>query len=407
MSHFTLQWAYITLGIDNGASLPDEDVGVAFYLEKASGGLPTHLKDALERIAEARKSRFLRFLTTIEEHLNEKNVAVLAKKTFAVSPEPGNVGEESVVAELVGEGSAAGESSQNLASELSESEMEMDAYGEYYATGKDSPSEPRSPSSPEATITSSDGMSADSDFSEEVGDIFFDRHIWRCEECSTALIDWKCPKGHELTRCKTCGWQLDNGPCQRCLGVCGACGGETVDGQCSNCGTGEESEDEDNTVFDKGEGLWRCVYCQWEVEADNETDGNCHCLNDKNEAHFIDLTECLDYGPADSCSSEDESTDSESNSDDEGFIDDTDIPMDDTASNAALEAVNLSAMYPARDIAEIAKTAEMAKAAKLPKDKENVEPTARSDDIEIIDTPTANEAPTIPSNIIDCESMDI
>lgn len=405
--------AYYAVGVDNGASLADEDVGVAYYNARSAESW-THLslRDALEFIAEARRSRFLRFLATIGELLNEKNVAVLAKKTFAVSPEPGDVGKEVDGAESVMEGSAGGESSQNLAGDSSESEMEMDAYGEYYATSEDSPSQPRSPSSPEASISSSSGMSADSDFSEEVAGTFFDQCIWRCEECGMLLVDWKCPNGHELTRCKTCGWQLDDGPCQRCIGMCGDCGGETLDGQCSNCATGDESEDEDTVTFDENDGLWRCIYCHWEIEADNETDGNCHCLNDDREAHFIDLSDCLDYEPADSCSSEDDSTDSESNSDDEGFIDDTEVPMDCFAPDATIEPVNLSALYPACEVAKIMKAAErtkaeMAKGAKMTKDKENVEPTASSDDIEIIDAPTASGPPKLPSNIIDCESMDI
>lgn len=400
-----LHKAYKVLGINlpydfSNASLADEDVGVAFY-KTWSLELQDVSKNALTYIAEKRKSRFLRFLATIGEHLDEKNIAVLAKKTWAASPEPEDISEESASTVTVRAEPAHGSSSQNQAIESSESEMEVDAHGERIATNEDSPSELESPSSSEASFSSSDGMSADSDFSEDVGGIYFDRFIWRCEKCSTALVDWKCPNGHELTRCKTCGWQLDNGPCQMCLGKCETCGGETVGGQRSSHGAGEESEDEDTIVFDEGEGLWRCIFCQWEVEADNETDGNCHCQNDKGEAHFIDLSDCLDYEPADSCSSEEDSTDSESNSDDEGFIDDTEIPSIGDAPDAAIENVNLAAVYPASAIAE------MAKAAKTIKDKENVGPTASSDDIEIIDAPIANGPPELPSNIIDCESMDM
>lgn len=282
----------------------------------------------------------------------------------------------------------------------------MDVYGEPYATNEDSPSQPRSPSSSEASFSSSDGMNADSDFSEEVGGIFFDRTVWHCEECSQELVDWMCPNGCELGCCETCGWQLTNGTCQECVGMCGTCGGERVDVQCSNCGAGEESEDEDTKASDERDGLWRCIYCQWEVEADNATDGNCHCLNDKSEAHFIDLSDCLDYEPADSCSSEDDSTDSELNSDDEGFIDDAESAMDGITPEAATEAAYPAALYPGDEVAKIMKAAEMAKGAKMAKDKENVEPTASSDDIEIIDPPTANGSPNLPSNIIDRESMD-
>ena len=386
--------------------------------------------NALEFIAETRRSRFLRFLATIGEHLNEKNVAILAKKTFPASPEPEDSGELSEATGLVGrmtealteseildeesvgakpadDGPASGECSQSPVSESPESEMEVDAFGEHYPTSSSISSEPRSPSSPEASISSSDGASADSDFSEEVCGIFFNQYSWHCEECYSVLVDSKCPDGHELRRCKNCGWQLDSGPCQRCPGTCDACGGESVDGRCSNCGAGEESEDDDTIAFDERDGIWRCVSCTWEVEAENETDGNCHCLNDKGEAHFIDLSDYHDYEPADSCSSEDDSTDSELNSDDEGFIDDTDISIDDIPADATVEPVKLAALYPACEIPNILKAHAKAKAAKSTKDKENLGPTTSSDDIEIIDAPTANVPPMLPNNIIDCESMDI
>lgn len=409
MSNAALDIAYFALGIDSDASLADEDVGIAFYknYKKKSSGKERRndLRNALGLIAEARRSRFLRFLATIGELLNEKNVAVLANKTFAASPEPENVEENIIGAEAVDE-AALGES-QDLASKSSESEMEMDAFGEYYATSESISSQLRTPSSSEASVSSGNEMSADSDFSEEVGGMFFDRRIWRCEECCAVLVDWECPNGHELMRCKTCGWQLDNGPCQRCLGICGACGGKSVDGLCGSCGAGEESEEEDTIAFDKGDGIWRCIYCQWEVEADNETDGNCHCLNDRNEAHFIDLSDCLDYEPADSCSSEDDSSDSESNSDAESFIDDAEISMDGIAPDAATENINLAALYPAREVSNIMKAALMAKGVKLAGDKENVEPIARSNGIEIIDAPTADGPTKFPTDIIDCESMDI
>lgn len=59
-------------------------------------------------------SRFLRFLATIGEHLNGKNVAVLAKKTFAASPEPESVDGKSDGAKLVEERPAGGDSSRLL-----------------------------------------------------------------------------------------------------------------------------------------------------------------------------------------------------------------------------------------------------------------------------------------------------
>ena len=428
MWNFTLYGAYHALGIYNGDSLADEDVGVAYYKERPLK--VEYSTCALEFIAEARKSRFLRFLATIGEHLNEKNVAILAKKTFPASPEPENSGEvsdatgllgkmtgsptepEYVDMESVGEkpaddGSASEEGSQGRVRESSESEMEVDAFGEHYQTSSSSPSELGSPSSPGVSISSTDEASADSDFSEEVGGIFFDQFRWHCEECYSALVNGKCPEGHELSRCNKCGWQLDSGTCQRCPATCDVCSGEIVDGQCNNCGVGEEREDDDSIYFDESDEIWRCVSCTWEVEADNETDGNCHCLNDKREAHFIDLSDYHDYEPADSCSSEDDSTDSELDSDDERFIDDTEVSIDGVTAEYTIEPVNLAALYSAPDIANILKATAKAKGAKTTEDKENHGSTTSSDDIEVIDAPTASGPTILPNNIIDCESMDI
>ena len=431
MWNFTLYGAYLALGIHNGDSLADEDVGVAYYKERSLK--VEQSTSALKFIAEARRSRFLRFLATIGEHLDEKNVAILAKKTFPTSPEPENSGErgevsdatglvrkmtgspiepeiideESVRAKSAHDGSASEEGSQGRVRESSESAMEVDAFGEHYLTSSSSPSELRSPSSPEASIASTDGASADSDFSEEVGGLFFDRFGWHCEECYSVLVNGKCPEGHELRRCKKCGWQLDSGTCQRCPATCDACSGESVDGQCSNCGAGEESEDDGTIFFDESDEIWRCVSCTWEVEADNGTDGNCHCLNDNREAHLIDLSDCHDYEPADSCSSEDDSTDSELDSDDERFIDDTEVSIDGITADITIEPVNLAALYSAPDITNILAATAKAKGAKIAEDKENLGSTASSDDIEVFDAPTASDPPILPNNIVDCESMDM
>ena len=100
-----------------------------------------------------------------------------------------------------------------------------------------------------------------------------------------------------------------------------------------------------------------------------------------------------------------DSTDSEPNSNVEGLIDDTKVPINSIAPNA--KAVHLAALYSAPSAAEITKTAEMAKGGKEAKDKENGEPCDSSDDIEIIDAPIVDRSLEQPSNIIDCESVDI
>lgn len=148
-------------------------------------------------------------------------------------------------------------------------------------------------------------MSADSDFEEEVGGMYFDVKdtIWRCEDCSYELVNGKCPNGHEVQRCKTCGWQFVDAFCSKYQEKCNSCGGEMVEGGCLGCAADGDDEDEDLIAYDQRDAVWRCIYCSWEVEADNGTDGNCHCLNPLGEARYLDLSGCVDYEPADSCSS--------------------------------------------------------------------------------------------------------
>ena len=160
MSDSKLQAAYYALGIDNGVSLSDEDIGVAFYRGRFING-DLERKNAMYFIAEARQSRFLRFLATIGEHLNEKNIAVLAKKTFSTlsksessgeesipirpagkiadaGPESEHVGEEFIGAKPAEEGPSCGESSQSLASESSERGIDVDTFGEHCVVSEDS-----------------------------------------------------------------------------------------------------------------------------------------------------------------------------------------------------------------------------------------------------------------------------
>ena len=70
--------------------------------------------------------------------------------------------------------------------------------------------------------------------------------------------------------------------------------------------------------------------------------------------------------------------------------------------DAAMETTNFAAVVPNEDVPPITKAAESLKAAKVALDKENVEPVANFDGVEITDAPIATT-----SNIIDCESMDI
>lgn len=64
-----------------------------------------------------------------------------------------------------------------------------------------------------------------------------------------------------------------------------------------------------------------------------------------------------------------------------------------------METTNFAAVVPNGDVPPITKAAEILKASKIALDKENVEPIANFDDVDITDAPIATT-----SNIIDCES---
>ncbi|MCJ1452399.1 hypothetical protein MMC28_002742 [Mycoblastus sanguinarius] len=400
-----LDTAYSILFIED-RTMADEDVVVACYRH---GSEPLDWRSssalALESIASARQSRFLRFMVTMLPHLNDKNVSVLAKKFSAESSTSESVTiESSPIAVCLTP--VSGEETNEL------EEAEMDEFGEHDndsdEDGEEDTDTPKSPSSSEAEISSTDEMVTDSDFSEEVEGVYYDRITWRCEECGQELVDSKCPLGHRLKRCTPCGWQLVNGSCPRCHALCELCFKRKIDGECRECEAAEESEEEDTIVYDEMNGVWRCIYCQWEVEADNSEDGNCHCLNNRGEAHYIDLSECLDYEPADSdsCASRsDESSDSEPDSEDERFIDDSKIPIEGFTPVTDIGTRDLAALYPAFEIPGILKAAGIAKAEQAAHDKENVKPAPTSDDVEIIDVSAA--AATAMSNIVNCDFMNI
>ena len=105
-----------------------------------------------------------------------------------------------------------------------------------------------------------------------------------------------------------------------------SCGKDKVSEVYAECDSGiEESKvGKDIIIFDYVDGVWRCSECRWEIEADNKTDGNCHCLDEEGGwMRVVDLSQIPEYEPADDASSSTEcSSDQEGDSDDEDFIDD-------------------------------------------------------------------------------------
>lgn len=141
-------------------------------------------------------------------------------------------------------------------------------------------------------------------------------------------MEGKCPNGDVINPCRLCGRPFEG----TCPALCDNCHNE-LDDPCSECtntdSTGNEDSLEDcGMVWDESDTVWRCIACLWEVEANGEDEGQCHCLVESNDpgaqlfAYPIDLSLYDDYEPADSASSASESTDSEPDSEDEAFVED-------------------------------------------------------------------------------------
>ena len=315
--------SYDSIGCERNAS--DEDVVVACYRSTSSSTPNEAAPQSLKAIALARQSHFLFFMISIYGHLNEKIVAILANRS------PITCSDMEVV-------SITEPKSANLASTTtnssSQTERHQDKQGEPCDTS-DATTEAyvsglESPSSSEADIAlSSEGTNADSDFeSDEMRVVYLDNTTWRCRRCHYELVDGECPNGHYTLRCTGCQSQLASGLCPICdvdLNICEDCGAVDSYGKCYDCIVQRDDDEEDIIAFDSQDGVWRCIYCQWEVEADSDEEANCHCLRLTGIARNLDLRDCLDYEPADSCSSGSESSDEEPDSEDDNFIDDENI----------------------------------------------------------------------------------
>ena len=386
--------SYNLIGCEKKTS--DEDVVVACYRFTSSSTLNEAAPPSLKAIAHARQSPFLFFVISIYRHLNDKHVASLAKKSPFTSSD--------TEAEIAKEPKSV-DSASTTANSSSETERDRDEYGELCDTSEATSDadvlECESPSSSEADISSSsEETNADSDSEEEeVGGAYFDDTTWRCESCCHELVDGHCPNSHDSLRCTSCDWQLVGGLCPMCHDKCEDCGAEKSYGKCLDCVSDKESDEEDNIAHDYQDGVWRCIYCQWEVEADNDEDANCHCLKSNGEARNLDLRDCLDYEPADSCSSESESSDEEPDSEDDRFIDDESISLEGQF-DPKIEIINLAGALSPFSSGPIQRAAEEAKAMIAKQEKEDQPAETSSDDLKIIDT-----APTGDPTITDCEPI--
>ena len=264
----TRQEAYECLEIKD-TNIADGDVVAAFYAvyEKEDAGVDVRRRwsiKALEVISHTRQSQLLAFVLTIIPHLTRDNVGLLA-----TPPEPAPAG--STLSEVIELDS----DSERTLTPVSSSNQSM-------ATSNSDkislPSEKSSSISIGTMSTSED--SNESDFDDYIGGKYWDGANWRCEECNDELVKGRCPNGDVIHPCRLCGRAREDG----CQALCDNCHKELGD-RCSKCGNSDSADDEDmpedcGMVWDELDKVWRCTDCLWEVEANAENEGHCHCLAD-------------------------------------------------------------------------------------------------------------------------------
>ena len=337
-------------------------------------------------------------MLSIWPHLNDQNVAILSNKDSTQCSDIGSDSQQEAP------------ETTPVESDSSPAYEKLNAFGELspLSIPGDTPEiddkDLERPSDTEAEISSSSDriMSTDSDIEAEIGGIFFDDTTWRCEECCVELIDGECPSGCALTFCQSCNRQLADGLCPKCSQVCETCGTEAINGGCRFCAGHEDSDEEDLIVYNTKDHVWRCLHCQREVEADNDDDAYCRCLDTKGFAHYLDLSDCPDFKPAYSWSSDDESSDEEPDSEDGAFIDDEVVANSESVLNPNSEIADDAALTGINGNTQISQL--MAAQAEVVMEKlgeENTSIDALTEDVDIGGAPAMQK-----SIIIDCESME-
>ena len=330
----TLAGAYEGIGIKD-PSIPDGDVVAAFHTAYLQETRISDIKQlwsvkALQIISHCRQSRLLEFILTIVPHLTTDNVRILARAplSFPSAGSPANINNEQHIHESScinitdGEGAfdppnATVAIAVPASSQSSNGELNIAPASSPLKSTTSSVDDDGSVFSEEISSTdapSSGEGSSDSDFDEPIGGKYWNGMNWRCEECLEELVDGKCPYGDIISPCRLCGYDLEAGNC-----TCTLHEDESI----------VEGAD---MVWDNRDEIWRCTTCLWEIEANSEDEGQCHCQIDPGEpiqplpmttpTRRIELLYYPDYAPADSDSSGPESVDSEPDSGDESCIED-------------------------------------------------------------------------------------
>ncbi|KAI4239699.1 MAG: hypothetical protein LQ349_000173 [Xanthoria aureola] len=370
VSPTTEEAAYIQLGIADH-NVDDGNVVASFYalyskLPKAVRGAAYASSliytEALRTIAIYRQSRLLAFVLTILPYLDDHNVALLTCAPLTPMPTNTNAGtpiqdtfstgnecivdvtepDTAVANAADGTSQDGGHPSQKTGDQiltLASSGLEENEPTLLYS---DSPS-PVAESASSADIPSSSVDLMDTSSGSSLGH-YYDGQMWRCEGCDELLAACQClddSSTHDSSThpCAVCGSEDANMQfctyCSKChkteKGPCGGC--QDAANQYSVVSEGEHLSE---LFWDERDGIWRCALCYWEVEANSNEEGYCHCyikqdtpasldgFSNRNAdwCRRIELSEYPEYEPADSDSSGADSTDSEPDSGDEEFIED-------------------------------------------------------------------------------------
>ena len=328
----TLDNAYSALTI-NDTTIPDEEVVVAYYAVTSQLACYSYQDNAFKIIASARNSRLLRFVFAIRISLNAENVALLrgqaSNSSGVQSPSEVEVPSTAVSSSGTLVGSTTDEEVKEPSDEGIDTPKESASDSE--SVNDASMASPTPSSQDSYTGSSSNESSEDSDLSVTMDGLDWDTRdeVWYCLSCNEDIVEGRCAQGH-CGFCKSCEWQYTGNNCPRCPDICQSCGHTKPDflGDCAECGPVQDSNEEDYGMnFDAIDDVWRCSDCKWEVEADNDISGYCACVDEDGQELRFDLLEYPEFYPADECSSDEDSSAEEPDTEDEAMIDDDPIAM--------------------------------------------------------------------------------
>ena len=287
--------AYQGIGIPD-TSIADGDVAVAFYTTYSDQRYvffdTAFAINSLKVIAECRQSKLLAFVQAMVPHLTKENVSILATKKL-----PARITESSATARVETTSDEPGLQAHNSSNNPVHSSPESFDVGslakskpltQVSATtvhindsvdslASDQPENASNFSSDLSSVAFSDDDSNISETSEPAGGKVWNGEAWCCKICNEELDDeGKCEDGHTINPCRYCGKDFEPLACSK---FCIECHDE-LPRPCSTCNM-DESMGAMQMVWDDKDNVWRCTACMWEIEANSENEGHCHCIVDR------------------------------------------------------------------------------------------------------------------------------